>query len=142
MQIRVTSKASIPYDVAAGVVSAVALSAALLMPDFGKPLLLIAAIALLVLTLMSIARQRKGDADFSLVSVSERRAFIVSDTALALGVLVSVGVVFFLIYTAPATPVRVAVGHLALLSGALAHAIRIRGAMNHAARVCPQRDRD
>lgn len=137
MQMRVTTKASLPYDVAAGVVIAAALSAALLMPRFGKPLLMIAAIALLAPTLMSIARQRKGDADFSLVSVSERRAFIVSDTALALGVLASLGVIFFLIYTAPATPVRVAVGHLALLSGIVAHAIRINRAMNHAAQVCP-----
>ena len=142
MQVRVATKASLPYDVAAGVVSAVALSAALLIPEFGKPLSQIAAIALLVLTSMSIARQRKGDADFDLVSNKERRVFVVSDTALALGVLASVGAVFFLIYTAPAAPVRVGIGHLALLSGGLAHAIRIKGAMNHAARVFPQHDCD
>lgn len=142
MQIRVTTKASLPYDVAAGVISAAALSAALLIPEIGKPLSVIVAIALLVLIPMSIVRQRKGDADFRLVPDAERRAFILSDTALALGVLASVGAVFFLIYTAPAAPLRIGVGHLALVSGVMAHAIRIKGAMNHAARVCPQHERD
>lgn len=142
MQIRVTTKASLPYDVAAGVISAVAISAALLIPEIGKPLLAIVAIALLVLIPMSVARQRKGDADFSLVSDAERRAFILSDTTLALVVLAAWGAVFFLIYSAPAAPMRVGLGHMALLSGVVAHAIRIKGAMNHAARVCPQHGRD
>jgi hypothetical protein len=137
VQIRVTTKASLPYDVGATVVSVAALSAALLLPPFGKPLSMVAAIALLVLTPMSIARQRKGEADFRLVSVSDRRAFIAADTALALAVLASVGTAFFLIYTVPTTSVRVGVGHLALLSGVLAHAARIRNAMKHAERVCP-----
>lgn len=142
MQILVTTKASFAYDVAAGVICAVGFSAALLIPEIGKPLAVIVAIAMIVLIEMSVARQRKGDADFSLVSDAERRAFILSDTALALGVLASLGAVSFLIYTAPAAPVRVGLGHLALLSGVVAHAIRIKGAMNHAARVCPQHGRD
>lgn len=142
MKIRVTTRASLPYDVAAGVISAVAFSAALIFPSIGRPLLVIMAIALLVLIPSSIARQRKSDADFGLVPAAERRAFILSDTALALGVLASVGGLFFLIYTGPAAPMRVAVGHLVLLLGVLAHAVRIRGAMNHAARVCPQHERD
>ncbi len=142
MQLRVTTKASLPYDVAAGAISAFAFSAALLFPPMDRPLLVIVAISLLVLIPLSIARQRKGVADFSLVPVAERRAFILSDTALALVVVASVGALFFLIYKAPAAPVRVGVGFLVLLLAVSAHAIRIRGAMDHAARVCPQHERD
>ena len=138
MQIRVPTKESLIYDVAAGAVSTVALSAALLSPPaFGKPLTLIALIALVVLTPISIARQRRGTANFALVSASERRAYLIRDTALVFSMLASVAAVFFLIYTSYPTPIRAGLGHLALLLAAVTHATRVRLTMNHAARVSP-----
>lgn len=138
MQIRVPTEASLVYDRAAGAVSLIALSAALLSPPaFAGLLTLIPVIALAVLTPMSIARQRKGDANLALVSAGERRAWLINDTALVFGMLVCFGAVFFLILTPHSLPVRAGLGHAALVLAAVASELRARTTMEHAAKVLP-----
>lgn len=138
MIVRVPTEASLTYDRAAGVASLLALSAALVgPPEFAGLLTAIPVVAFAIATPLSIARQRKGDADIGLVSKRERQRFIVKDTALVLGMVACVGVVFFLIFTTHPAPLRAAVGLSALVLAALANEVRARSSMAHANRIMP-----
>lgn len=115
-----------------------ALSAALVgPPEFASLLTAIPLVAFAIATPLSIARQRKGDADIGLVSKRERQSFIVKDTALVLGMVACVGVVFFLIFTTHSVPLRAGVGLSALALAALANEVRARSSMAHANRIMP-----
>lgn len=71
------------------------------------------------------------------MSASERRAYLVGDTALVFGMLLCLAVVFFLACTSYSAPIRVGLGHLALFLAALAGVVRARSTMAHAERICP-----
>ena len=126
------------YDRAAGVASLLALSAALVgPPGFAGVLTAIPVVAFALATPLSIARQRKGEADVGLVSKRERQSFIVRDTALVLFMLACIGVVFFLIFTTHSIPLRAGIGLSALALAALANELRARVSMAHANRIMP-----
>lgn len=114
------------------------LAAALLgPPEFAGFLTAIPLAAFAIATPLSIARQRKGDADLGLVSKRERQSFIVKDTALVLGMMACVGVVFFLIFTNSPFPLRAGMGLSALALAALASEARMRTSMAYANRIMP-----
>ena len=138
MKVRVPTAASLIYDRAAGIISVIALSAALLGPyEVAKALTAIPLLAFAITTPFSIARQRKGEADPALVSKQMRGRFIFLDTTLVLGIIACLGAVLLLILTKGALPVRAGLGIPALLLAAVAFELRARTAMVHGDLIMP-----
>ena len=138
MQVRVPTPSSLVIDRIAGGVLVVGLALNLVrsspLPTVLNAIMLV---AVAVLTQLSISRQRKGEADFALVSPPERRAFLVTDTVLLLVFVTCLGVVLYLTLSSQSPSTKVWFGLPTLAVGAVAGYLRGPLLMEHAGKVFP-----
>lgn len=123
-------------DHATGLLLLLALSMALLAPRaFAGPLMTVAFLTGGALKMAAVKSQRPATADFTRASPAERRRFLIENTLWLVLMLVSFGIVVFLIYSTRPPIIRTGLGIPILLAGALAHLMVARTAATHATRV-------